>query len=157
MAKKATRKAKTGDGAIGDLELEALRAENLHLKEEIERLRLRNAGAHPAAALAEALRSADEAGDSTDDAMTIFASSMVIRSELLDLLALFKTTIADFEDRLDRLGDPELTVDGEAADTDLRMAIETSLSALEGGRTDSDELEDMDEDGAPAHPAAKGA
>ena len=154
MAKRATRKTKAGDTSIGNLELEALKAENLHLKEEIERLRLRNAGAHPAGALAEALRSSDEAGDSADDAMTMFASSMVIRGELLDLLGLFKSTVADFEQRLDRLGETESTTVESPATAELRNAIETSLSALEGGRSLHHRMA-ADED--VAEPAAKGA
>ncbi len=158
MAKRANRKTKSADTGVGDLELEALKAENLHLKEEVERLRLRNAGAHPATALAEAMRSADDAGDSADDALTMYASSMIIRSELLDLLGLFKTTVTEFEARLERLGDADAEMAESEAIIELRETIATSLSALDGGRSNSDEDldEELDETEA-ATPAAKGA
>ncbi len=154
MAKRANRKPNSSDGGISDLEIESLKAENLHLKEEIERLRLRNAGAHPAGALADALRSSDEAGDSADDAMTMYTSSMVIKSELLDLLRLFKHTIAEFELRLERLGEDDLELSESPSAVELREAVETSLSALDGGRTHA--ALEVDEDAA-AQPAAKGA
>ncbi|MEM7284970.1 MAG: hypothetical protein AAF480_01340 [Actinomycetota bacterium] len=128
MGKRATRKAKAGDG-IRELEFDALRAENLHLKEEVERLRLRNAGAHPASALADALASADDAGDSADDALTMFASAMVIRSELMDLLALFRSTIDDYERRLELLT-------AEPAVPDIDLGATTSEDA-------SDDAEDV--------------
>ena len=116
VGKRATRKTKGGDG-IRDLEVDALKAENLHLKEEIERLRLRNAGAHPAAALADALQSSDGAADSADDALTMYASSMVIRSELIELLALFKSTIHDYERRLEMLTESPSVTAAETTDT----------------------------------------
>lgn len=140
MAKRATRKAKAGDG-IRDLEVDALKAENLHLKEEIERLRLRNAGAHPAAALADALQSSDEAGDSADDALTMYASSMVIRSELMDLLALFKSTIADYEARLDQLA----SIDVAAGDDAVIELDEQSVDA-ERDADSSDDAGESDDD-----------
>ena len=119
MGKRATRKAQVNDGIV-DLEIDALKAENLQLKEEVERLRLRNAGAHPAAALADALHAADEVGDVADDALTMYAASMVIRSELGELLSLFKATIEDYERRLDLLGEgPAATGAHAAADASL--------------------------------------
>ena len=159
MAKRATRKAKAGDG-IRDLEVDALKAENLHLKEEIERLRLRNAGAHPAAALADALQSSDDAGDSADDALTMYASSMVIRSELMDLLSLFKSTIADYERRLELLtsmpttgaedeividlDDEDTDVEVEADDTDQDDQDETEELVAEADDTDQDDQDESD-------------
>lgn len=154
MAKKATRKIKANTSALGELELESIKAENLHLKEEVERLRLRNAGAHPAAALADALRSSDHAGDTADDAMTMYTSSKVIQSELLDLLGLFKTTLASFEERLDRLGAAGPDSEDAFLSVDLRDGVETALSALDGGRRDAKDRSDQDE---AAEPAAKGA
>jgi hypothetical protein len=154
VAKRANRKPKQADKGTGDLELEALRAENLHLKEEIERLRLRNAGAHPAAALAEAMQSADDAGDSADDALTMYASSMIIRGELLDLLALFKSTVTEFEARLERLGDAEAELAESDAIIELRDTIQTSLSGLDGGRSRNGTNRDATK---AATPAAKGA
>lgn len=165
MGKRATRKAKAGDG-IRDLEVDALKAENLHLKEEIERLRLRNAGAHPAAALADALQSSDDAGDSADDALTMYASSMVIRSELIELLDLFKTTIQDYERRLEILTESptmsiaeadeetedelELTGDGAGDDTadDADEDIE-ELVAEADDASDQDREEDAEDDDEP--------
>lgn len=142
MAKRATRKAKAGDG-IRDLEVDALKAENLHLKEEIERLRLRNAGAHPAAALADALQSSDEAGDSADDALTMYASSMVIRSELMDLLALFKSTIADYEGRLDQLASTAAVATDDEVVIDLDEQTDDESDELVA---DADDTSDADED-----------
>ena len=140
MAKRATRKAKAGDG-IRDLEVDALKAENLHLKEEIERLRLRNAGAHPAAALADALQSSDEAGDSADDALTMYASSMVIRSELMDLLALFKSTIADYEARLDQLASIDV-----AAGDDAVIELDEQSDDAESDADSSDDTDESEDD-----------
>ena len=140
MAKRATRKAKAGDG-IRDLEVDALKAENLHLKEEIERLRLRNAGAHPAAALADALQSSDEAGDSADDALTMYASSMVIRSELMDLLALFKSTIADYEARLDQLASIDV-----AASDDAVIELDEQSDDAESDADSSDDTDESEDD-----------
>ena len=140
MAKRATRKAKAGDG-IRDLEVDALKAENLHLKEEIERLRLRNAGAHPAAALADALQSADDAGDSADDALTMYASSMVIRSELIDLLAMFKATINDYERRLELLT-AEPTINGTVVAADAQ-ALDVSADTDQTDETDDTEEVDV--------------
>ncbi len=155
MGKRATRKAKAGDG-IRDLEVDALKAENLHLKEEIERLRLRNAGAHPAAALADALQSSDDAGDSADDALTMYASSMVIRSELIELLDLFKTTIQDYERRLEILTEsPTMsiaeTADDAAAEAEADEETEDELELTGDGAGDdtadeSDDADDADED-----------
>ena len=141
MGKRATRKAKAGDG-IRDLEVDALKAENLHLKEEIERLRLRNAGAHPAAALADALQSADDAGDSADDALTMYASSMVIRSELIELLALFKSTIQDYERRLEMLTGAPASVEVSRDEDELD---EIDLTVTED-EADEDDLEDDEQD-----------
>lgn len=147
MGKRATRKAKAGDG-IRDLEVDALKAENLHLKEEIERLRLRNAGAHPAAALADALQSADDAGDSADDALTMYASSMVIRSELIELLALFKSSVEDYERRLEMLTDaPVVTeVADEAEQDDEDDEIDLTVDDDETDAETSDEAADDDAD-----------
>lgn len=149
MGKRATRKAKAGDG-IRDLEVDALKAENLHLKEEIERLRLRNAGAHPAAALADALQSSDDAGDSADDALTMYASSMVIRSELIELLDLFKTTIQDYERRLEILTEsPTMsiaeTADDAAAEAEADEETEDELE-LTGDGAGDDSADESDED-----------
>lgn len=139
---RATRKARASDG-VRDLEFDALKAENLQLKEEIERLRLRNAGAHPAAALADALLSSDDAGDNADDALTMFASSMVIRSELIELLALFKSTIQDYERRLEMLTEgPSTGV--HAADDDLEHLDDADEIDLTVG-ADTDHPDDLDE------------
>ena len=151
VGKRATRKTQGGDG-IRDLEVDALKAENLHLKEEIERLRLRNAGAHPAAALADALQSSDGAADSADDALTMYASSMVIRSELIELLALFKSTIHDYERRLEMLTESpsvtaaETTDTADEADEDADDEAEELVAEADDEIDLADETDDQDTD-----------
>lgn len=139
VGKRATR-IRTGSEQLRAIELERLAAENLRLKEEVERLRLSRAGAHPGATLAETMRAADAAADTADTAAAMYGSAMLIRAELLTLLGLFKNTAADLERRLEQL-DYQAEPDFAESNThspgsndsviDLRSATDKSLSVLE--------------------------
>jgi len=80
-----------------------LRAEIARLQDEVDRLRLQQAGVHPGGSLVDAMQRADRAGDTADSAATMYVSSLAIRSELAQLLALLKASVEDFELRLQRL------------------------------------------------------
>lgn len=101
MGSRARRKKKRAKQQRA--EFDALQAENLRLKEELDRVKLRNAGAHAGAHLAQALEAVDDAGDTADEAVTMYASSMVIRQELQSLLRMLTRTIEEFDQRLERL------------------------------------------------------
>ncbi len=139
MGKRATR-IRTGSEELRAIELERLAAENLRLKEEVERLRLSKAGAHPGATLAETMQAADAAADTADTAAAMYGSAMLIRAELLTLLGLFKDTAADLERRLEQLDYQAETrlaesdthpAENDDSVIDLRSATDQSLSILE--------------------------
>ncbi|MFN3215952.1 MAG: hypothetical protein ACE367_05620 [Acidimicrobiales bacterium] len=80
-----------------------LRAEIARLEDEVDRLRLQQAGVHPGGALVEAMRNADVAADTADSSATMYVSALAIRSELAQMLGLLKGAVEDFELRLERL------------------------------------------------------
>jgi hypothetical protein len=80
-----------------------LRAEIARLEDEVDRLRLQQAGVHPGGALVEAMRHADVAADTADSSATMYVSALSIRSELAQMLGLLKGAVEDFELRLERL------------------------------------------------------
>lgn len=105
----------TGEGAQNA----SLRAEVARLQQEVERLRLQQAGVHPASALVEAMRDADLAADTADSSATMYVSALAMRSELREILTLLKATVEDFEVRLQRL-DRGLDPAATAVELDLR-------------------------------------
>jgi hypothetical protein len=130
-----------------------LRAEIARLEDEIDRLRLQQAGVHPGGALVEAMRHADVAADTADSSATMYVSALAIRSELSQMLALLKGTVEDFELRLERLdrgldraatalAEDEAAIDIEAGDEriiDLRDGATRSFDLMPSGRSGTDE------------------
>lgn len=126
-----------------------LRAEIARLEDEIDRLRLQQAGVHPGGALVEAMRHADVAADTADSSATMYVSALAIRSELSQMLSLLKGAVEDFELRLERLDrglDRAATALAEDdADTgsdriiDLRDGTDGGLEPTSNSRSGTDE------------------
>lgn len=159
MGSRASRKKKRAEQQR--VQFDALEAENLRLKEELDRVKLRNAGAHAGAHLAQALEAVDDAGDTADEAVTMYASSMVIRHELQSLLRMLTRTIEEFDQRLERLDhraefplkalNTVLSSDGPGLSEDSLVPLESAG----GGDTKNREVNAASESGHAADAAEK--
>ena len=109
-ARKVIRSNPSGS-ASSDIE-----AENLYLREELDRARLALSGAHPAAAMLEALQEADKASDTADSAVAMYAQAMSIRTEILGLVQRLQASLDDFESRLLKLAAPPTEPSEDTAD-----------------------------------------
>lgn len=87
----------------------SLEAENLYLREELDRARLALSGAYPATTMLETIQKADESGDDADTAIAMYAQALAVRTEILGLIQRLGISLADFDSRLQRVGqlDPE--------------------------------------------------
>lgn len=130
-----------------------LRAEIARLEDEVDRLRLQQAGVHPGGALVEAMRHADVAADTADSSATMYVSALAIRSELSQMLSLLKGAVEDFELRLERLDrgldraatalahdEADTTIEaGAERIIDLRDGAARTLGTSSSGRSGTDE------------------
>lgn len=123
------KKSKTGNTAKGDTSL-SLEAENLYLREELDRLRLSQSGAHRASTMVEALQALDAMGDegkaedAADEIVSMYNQTMLVRWELLDLVERFGQTLGVFEERLHALGVDEQAQVGSEPDRPRRSDAE---------------------------------
>jgi hypothetical protein len=74
--------------------------ENLYLREEIDRIRLSQAGAHPATSMVDALRTAEVAADVGDSVTSMYAQALAVHQEVLNLVQLLRRSLGAFEDRM---------------------------------------------------------
>lgn len=134
-----------------DERIAALEAENLHLRDEVDRLRLALSGAHPSMTAADALNSeghegqwnhADPWADDADELMALKVQTMSARSELVRLIGLMQRSLETYEKRLSVMPtgstapEPVTAADDEAEDMAMTRAatVTTRIPATVGGR-----------------------